>query len=102
MGVRTVALVHRGQVDILHFNKESGKAPLYDRPLKVEIWYPAMIPPGQQEETTYRMPVPGGHAVAGMTVFNIHDKALRDAPPLSGKQFPLAIVSQAIRVHAIS
>ena len=93
VGVRTVELLHRNQVDILHFNKETGKAPIYDRPLRVEIWYPAVIPPGQRQETTYRMPVPGGHPVAGKTVFEIHDEALRDAPPLSGKSFPLLLVS---------
>jgi len=53
VGVRTVDLVHRGQIDILHFDKATGKAPLYDRPLKVEVWYPAVIPSGQQEETIY-------------------------------------------------
>jgi hypothetical protein len=53
VGVRTLDLVHRNQIDILHFDKATGKAPLYDRPLKIELWYPAMIPPGQQEQTTY-------------------------------------------------
>ena len=48
MGVRTLDLVNPGQVDILHFDPASGKAPLYDRPLKIEIWYPAVIPPGKQ------------------------------------------------------
>jgi predicted dienelactone hydrolase len=86
-------LVHRGQVDILHVNKQTGKAPLYDRPLKVEVWYPAVIPPGQQERTTYEMPVPGGHGLAGATVFSIPGKALRDARAIRGKQFPLVIVS---------
>jgi len=38
VGVRTLDLVNPGQVDILHFDKDSGKAPLYDRPLKIEIW----------------------------------------------------------------
>jgi hypothetical protein len=44
VGVRTLDLVNPGQVDILHFDPASGKAPLYDRPLKIEIWYPAVIP----------------------------------------------------------
>ncbi len=69
VGVRTIDLVHRGQIDILRFNKDTGKAPLYDRPLKVEVWYPAVIPPGQQERTVYEMPVPGGHGFAGSPVF---------------------------------
>jgi predicted dienelactone hydrolase len=93
VGVRTVDLVHRNQVDILHFDKTTGKAPLYDRPLKVEVWYPAIIPTGQQEQTVYQMPVPGGHGFAGSPVFQIADKALRDAPPVTGTRFPLVIVS---------
>ncbi len=93
VGVRTIDVVHRNQIDILHFDKERGKAPVYDRSLTLEVWYPAVIPPGQREETTYEMPIPGGQTVAEMRVFAIHDQALRDAPPLSGRQFPLVIVS---------
>jgi predicted dienelactone hydrolase len=93
VGVRTIEIVHRGQVDILHFDKTTGKAPLYDRPLTIEVWYPAVIPPDQPEQTTYQMPVPGGHGFEGSPVFQIADKALRDAPPVSGTQFPLVIVS---------
>jgi predicted dienelactone hydrolase len=89
VGVRTVQLVHPGQVDILHIDKASGKAPLYDRPLTVEVWYPAVIPAGVTEEAVYDMPMPGG---AGATI-KIRDKALRDAAPVSGKTFPLVIVS---------
>ncbi len=93
VGVRTFDLVHRNQPDVLHFDKETGKAPLYDRPLKIEVWYPAAIPPGQQEQTIYRMPVPGGHGFGGSPVFEIPGKALRDAAAVTGKQFPLVIVS---------
>ncbi len=40
VGVRTLELVNPGQVDILHYDKDSGKAPLYDRPLTVEDLVP--------------------------------------------------------------
>jgi predicted dienelactone hydrolase len=93
VGVRTVDLLHRNQIDILHFDTTTGKAPLYDRPLKIELWYPAVIPPGQQEQTVYEMPVPGGHGFAGSPVFQIAGKALRDAAPVTGARFPLVIVS---------
>jgi predicted dienelactone hydrolase len=93
VGVRTLDLLHHDQVDILHFDKSTGKAPLYDRPLKVEIWYPAIIPAGQQEQTTYQMPVPGGRSLAGANTLSIADRALRDAPPVAGERFPLIIVS---------
>jgi predicted dienelactone hydrolase len=83
VGVRTLDLVHTGQPDILHLNKETGKAPLYDRPLKVEVWYPAVLPPGMEEKVVYQDA--GSVQIAG--------KALRDAAPVTGQRFPLVIVS---------
>jgi predicted dienelactone hydrolase len=93
VGVRTIELTHKDQVDILHFDKATGKAPLYDRPLTVEIWYPAQIPAGTKIETVYKMPVPGGQMLNGSATIDIPDKALRDAVPLAGKTFPLVVVS---------
>jgi predicted dienelactone hydrolase len=94
VGVRTIQLsALRNQPDILRFDKNSGKAPLYDRPLTVEVWYPAVIPSGQQEQTTYRMPAPGSKSSADPAIFEIPDKALRDAPPVKDASFPLVIVS---------
>jgi predicted dienelactone hydrolase len=89
VGVRTVDLLHVRQVDILHFDKEKGTAPLYDRPLKVEVWYPATLTPGQVESTVYEMAMPGPQSAP----LRIPGKALRDANPLQGQQFPLVIVS---------
>jgi predicted dienelactone hydrolase len=94
VGVRTVEIKNPGQPDILNFDKASGKAPLYDRPLTVEIWYPATISSDQQEHTVYEMSLPGrgtGEAAAPQTVL-IDGKALRDASPAKGK-FPLVVVS---------
>ncbi|HLK97736.1 MAG TPA: hypothetical protein VK364_08210, partial [Hymenobacter sp.] len=45
VGVRTLKLVHPAQIDVLH--PKDGKSPLYDRPLTVEVWYPARIPAGK-------------------------------------------------------
>lgn len=39
VGVRTLDVVHEDQVDIL--NSKNGQEARYDRPLKVELWYPA-------------------------------------------------------------
>ena len=89
VGVRTVDLKNPGQVDILNFDKATGKAPLYDRPLTVEIWYPATISDGKQERTSYEMVLPGNEAKN----ISVAGKALRNAPPLKGKPFPLVIVS---------
>ncbi len=88
VGVRTMGLTHPDQVDILHFDSQTGKAPLYNRPLTVEVWYPATIPPGKPESTTYISAMPGSSGT-----FEIKGKALRDAPPLRGSHFPLVVVS---------
>jgi predicted dienelactone hydrolase len=91
VGVRSVALQNPQQIDILNFDKITGKAPLYDRPLTIELWYPAVIPPGTEERTVYELSMPrssqGVHEVA------VAGKALRDAAPVQGTAFPLVIVS---------
>ena len=51
VGVRTLDLVNKNQVDILH--SKGGVDPLYDRSLKVEVWYPAIIPEGKKELVSY-------------------------------------------------
>lgn len=96
VGVRTLEMVHGAQVDILHFDKATGKAPLYDRPLVLEVWYPATVPPGKEERTTYESAMPGdpNRLPLGMPkTFRIAGKALRDAPPVNGERFPLVVVS---------
>jgi predicted dienelactone hydrolase len=91
VGVRTVDIVHRNQVDILKFDKATGKAPLYDRPLKIEVWYPATIPAGKEEKTVYISAMFGTQNTGGS--LEIPGKALRDAPPVAGQKFPLVVVS---------
>src|SRR4029077_16239179 len=58
VGVGPMEIKHAAQPDILNFDKNTGKAPLYDRPLTLEIWYPA-IPDGKKSPTTYEMVMPG-------------------------------------------
>jgi predicted dienelactone hydrolase len=93
VGVRTVELVNPHQPDILHFDKDTGKAPLYDRPLTVEIWYPATNPAGKEERVVYESTMPGTPRPGVPPTFHISGKALRDAPPVSGSAFPLVVVS---------
>jgi pimeloyl-ACP methyl ester carboxylesterase len=98
VGVRTVELVNPGQPDILRFDKDSGKAPVYDRPLTIEIWYPATIPAGKEERVVYESAMPGAPRPGVPTTFHIPGKALRDATPvstasISGSGFPLVVVS---------
>lgn len=88
IGVRTVELVHRDQIDIL--NVEAGmEPPRYDRPLTVEIWYP-----GAAGGT----PTPYSDVLLrdGETRVTLHGRATRDAAPrqdAEGAPFPLAIIS---------
>jgi predicted dienelactone hydrolase len=97
VGVRTLDLVNPQQIDVLHLDPKTGKAPLYDRPLKIEIWYPAVVPAGVEERTSYEaalfapatpVPQPGAPKT-----FVTAGKALRDAKPVAGKSFPLVVVS---------
>jgi dienelactone hydrolase len=94
VGVRTIEIKNAGQPDILNFEKATGKAPLNDRRLTIEVWYPAIIPDGKQERDVYKMSLPGRGAQAPPPpkIIEIEGKALRDAGPAKGK-FPLVIVS---------
>jgi len=39
VGVQTIDLIHKNQIDVLNYT--GGPDSLYDRPLKIEVWYPA-------------------------------------------------------------
>ncbi|MGA2811533.1 MAG: dienelactone hydrolase [Candidatus Acidiferrum sp.] len=91
VGVRTLSLLDPKQVDILRFDKITGKAPLYDRPLTVEVWYPALLPKGPEERVVYEMPMPRSGATP--RAVPVRGKALRDAAPLPGTLCPLVVVS---------
>ncbi len=98
VGVRTLQVKNPDQVDILNFDKATKKAPVYDRPLTVEVWYPANIPAGTQERTVYEMGFPrnpAGPKDLPKTV-SVLGKALRDAAPApqaGGKPYPLILLS---------
>ena len=93
IGVQTLDLVNKNQIDILKM--KDGVEPMYDRPLKVEVWYPAVLPEGAKESETY-------NEVLGLSSdrkrpnipFTYMGRALRNAAPLkSDKPYPLIIVS---------
>ncbi len=93
VGVRTLDFVHMGQVDIL--NSKAGVDPRYDRLLKVEVWYPAVLPEGAEEITLYEdvMGV-AGDSLRPLLPFTFPGRALRDAQPLApGGAYPLVVVS---------
>ena len=84
IGVRTLDFTHPGQIDVL--NVTDAATPTYDRPLTVEIWYPAATgtSPGTAYDTVIR---------DGRTATTLSGRAARDAAPATGQTFPLVIIS---------
>ena len=93
VGVRTLNLINKGQVDIL--KSKEGVAPLYDRPLTVEVWYPATLPKGEKELVTYdEVMGTANDPKRPLMPFTFQGRAARDAAPLAEMaKFPLVIVS---------
>lgn len=91
VGVRTLEFVNLGQVDVLNILADSQAR--YDRPLTVEVWYPAMIPDGEVELTEYQSYV-GRADRNNVEPYTFQGRALRDAQPdTSSEPYPLVIVS---------
>ncbi|MES2646451.1 MAG: dienelactone hydrolase [Bacteroidota bacterium] len=93
VGVRTLVFLHTNQVDILR--SKQGSDTVYNRPLKVEIWYPALVPKRKKELETY-------HSFLGLkndstrplTPFSFNGRSLRNAEPdAAAGKCPLIIVS---------
>lgn len=51
VGVRTVSLVNKNQLDILNY--KDSVASTYDRPITVEVWYPAIVSSAEEEIEVY-------------------------------------------------
>ena len=88
IGVRTIELLNPNQLDIakIDVNKPRPEAlPRYDRPLTVEIWYPAKE--GAIGDTALNV-----YLRDGRTEVTIEGKALRGATPAEGR-YPLVLVS---------
>lgn len=95
VGVRTLDVVNPDQVDILNVTAENPDA-RYDRPLTLEIWYPADLRKKDQEVTTYLDHLGTGPGVPErpVTPFKFGGRAARGAlPDHSGGPYPLVIVS---------
>jgi len=90
VGVRTLHLVQHGQADVLAFDAAKGAAPLVDRLLTVELWYPAHPSP-KAARVQYTAQLPSEPPAAPKS-FSIPGIAVRDAPP-AGSGLPLVIVS---------
>ena len=85
--------MNKNQVDVL--KSKGGIDPLYDRPLKVEIWYPANLPAGVKDLVTYDQVMGSSNDPKRPLIpFTFMGRALRDATPkTSDGTFPLIIVS---------
>jgi predicted dienelactone hydrolase len=83
VGVRTLPLVDHGRIDIL--NSTEHRLAHYDRPLPVEMWYPAT--PGTVPGTVYQTLLRDGHRA-----ITLQGYATRDAARAMGT-FPLVIIS---------
>lgn len=93
IGVRTLEVVNPNQLDIA--KAKDGEVPSYDRPLTLEVWYPASIPEGEVVLTEYTdwLGRPNSE-VRPQVPFTFQGRALRDAALDHNEEpFPLVIVS---------
>ena len=93
VGVRTLDFVNKDQVDVL--KSKNGVEARYDRPLKVEVWYPATLPAGAPELVSYEEVMgTANDPKRPLIPFTFQGRATREAAPLAtAGAFPLIIVS---------
>lgn len=89
IGVKTMTFVNPGQLDLA--KAKAGEAiPSYDRPLVVELWYPAKAGTGLVGQSAYK----DIYTRDGKTLVTLFGKAVRDASPdLAKAPYPLVIIS---------
>lgn len=90
VGVRSVTLVDRNQLDLSAIDPKTGIPAQHDRSLEVEIWYPARTVAGATP-VTYEDAMES-EPPAPPARFRIPGLAVRDAKA-DGGRFPLVIVS---------
>lgn len=90
VGVRQIELVNEDQIDILAIDpagEEPAAFPRYDRPLTVEMWYPAAE--GATGDTSFN-----AYLRDGTTEVTLEGRAMRDAAPAEAENpFPLLLMS---------
>lgn len=88
IGVKTFNFTNPHQLDIVHA-KPGLPTPYYDRPVTVEVWYPAKLEKDQPNSGDLRVMTRDGK-----TEVTLHGKAVRNAAAdRSGEPYPLLIVS---------
>ena len=93
VGVKTLEFVNKDQVDVLNSKKDIEV--LYNRKLKVEVWYPAMVSSDQSELTDYDEVMGSSNDPKRPLIpFQFKGRALRNAEVIkTADKFPLIIVS---------
>jgi predicted dienelactone hydrolase len=95
VGVRTLEVVDPDRIDIANYSEENPD-PRYDRPLTLEVWYPAVSQGKRPQLTTYSDVLGRGANNPDLpnTPFKFFGRALRRAKPdRNGGPYPLVIVS---------
>ena len=88
VGVKTLNFTNANQLDVVNA-KSDGTTPAYNRPLTVEVWYPAKLAAGQAAAGEYK-----AMTRDGKTTVSLFGKAVRDAAAdASGGPYPLIIIS---------
>jgi predicted dienelactone hydrolase len=90
IGVKTLKIINPQQIDIAKIDAAKPKLTnqtKYDRPLTLEVWYPAID--DSQGSTTLDV-----YLRDGKTTVSIQGKAIRDAKPVvSSQKYPLVLIS---------
>ncbi|MBM7069345.1 VPLPA-CTERM sorting domain-containing protein [Actibacterium sp. 188UL27-1] len=90
VGVRQIDLVNPDQIDILAIDpagEPPAELPRYDRPLTVEMWYPAAD--GATGDTSLN-----AYLRDGVTEVTLEGRAMRDAAPAEAEEpYPLLLMS---------
>jgi predicted dienelactone hydrolase len=90
VGVKTLRLIQPRQLDVLAYDGSKGAAPLVDRVLTVDLWYPAHSA-AHARRVVYSASLPA-EPPSPPSKFSIPGIAVRDAAA-AGSGFPLVIVS---------
>jgi predicted dienelactone hydrolase len=91
VGVRSITLVERDLPDVLAYDKAKGAAPLRDRTLAVDVWYPAK-PPAGAAPAVYAGSLPS-ETPGQRAAFTVAGIAVRDAPADRRQAYPLVVMA---------
>ena len=87
VGVRTLEVAAPDRIDIVR-TRRGAEAPRYDRPLTLEVWYPAALPEGASVGGVYEVVTRDG------ALARLKGRAVRDAEPAVDRgPYPLVVMS---------